>query len=64
MKSSNPEEKRRFELRQSDKVILIILAVQVLLIIALSVLQRFGLSLIKGAITLYLPCPSRRCSCW
>ena len=55
MKSSNPEEKRRFELRQSDKVILIILAVQVLLIIALSVLQRFGLSLIKGAITLYLP---------
>ena len=46
---------RRFSMRRSDKVVLAVLGVLVLLIIALNILQRCGLSLVNGALMLYLP---------
>ena len=46
---------RRFSMRRSDKIVLAVLGVLVLLIIALNILQRCGLSLVNGALMLYLP---------
>lgn len=48
-------EKPRFSLRSSDKIILGILAGLIVLIIALNVLVRFGLTLVNGALMLFLP---------
>ena len=54
MKEANTA-KRRFELRSSDKIVLGIIAVMIVLIIALNIMQSNGLSLINGALMLYLP---------
>lgn len=53
--NSEKSEKKRLSLRQSDKVILIVLAVLIVATIAVNVLYRCGLSLINGALMLYLP---------
>ena len=47
--------KKRFALRRSDKIILGVVAALTLVIIALSILQRCGLSLINGTLSMYLP---------
>ena len=46
---------RRFELRQSDKIVLGIIAVLIALIVVLNILQNAGLALIHGELMLYLP---------
>ena len=46
---------RRFSLRRSDKIVLAVLGVLVLLTIALNIMQRCGLSIVNGALMLYLP---------
>ena len=48
-------EKRRFELRHTDKIILGIIAVMVVAIVVLNILQRCGQTLINGALMLFLP---------
>lgn len=53
--SEEKTKKWRPSLGTSDKVILGVLGVLILLIIALSVLQRFGLMPVNGAVALYLP---------
>ncbi len=53
--SAEQTEKRRLTLRHSDKVILCVLGVLIVLIIALTILQRNGLSLVNGLATLFLP---------
>ena len=55
MNIDNTEKRRRFALRQSDKIILGIIGVMVVAIIALTILQQAGLWLINGALMLYLP---------
>lgn len=46
---------RRFSLRRSDKIVLAVLGVLVLLTVALNIMQRCGLSLVNGALMIYLP---------
>lgn len=46
---------RRFSLCRSDKIVLAVLGVLVLLTIALNIMQRCGLSIVNGALMLYLP---------
>lgn len=53
--NSEVKVKRRFLSRQSDRIFLIIIAVLLLVTIVLNVIQRFGLYLINGAMTLYIP---------
>ena len=56
MRMNGESAKRRLQLRNSDKVILGIVAVMAVVTVALNILQRFGLSLINGAVMVYLPC--------
>ena len=46
---------RFFTLRPSDKLVLCLIAVMVLVIIVLSIMQRAGLSLIRGELMVFLP---------
>lgn len=48
-------EKRRFELRHPDKIILGVIAVMVVATIVLNIMQRCGQTLINGALMLFLP---------
>ena len=56
-KADNAEktEQKGLNLRQSDKILLVVAAVLLVVIILLHVLNAFGLALINGALSLYLP---------
>lgn len=54
MKTDNASG-RRFSLRRSDKIVLAVIGALVVLTAALNIMQRCGLSLVNGALMLYLP---------